>query len=74
MVITLMRHNNLSLQGAIDYVGDLCKQTIDAFSTNKTKIPSWGPEIDEMVARYVECLQAWIPGYIFVSFTVFHVN
>ena len=67
MIIILMQYQNLSLQGAVDYVGELCKQTIDKFSTNKTELPSWGPEIDEMVARYVQGLQDWIVGYVCVS-------
>jgi hypothetical protein len=66
MVIILMQHHNLSLQDAVDYVGDLCKQTIEAFSTNKTKLPSWGPETDEMAACYVQGLQDWIVGYVFI--------
>ena len=67
MIAILMQYHNLSLQGAVDYVGELCKQTIDTFSTNKGELPSWGPEIDEMVARYVQGLQDWIVGYVCVS-------
>lgn len=74
MIVILMQYHNLSLQGAVDYVGELCKQTIDTFSTNKTELPSWGPEIDEMVARYVQGLQDWIVGYVFVSLADFPIN
>ena len=73
MIVILMEYHNLSLQGAVDYVGDLCKQTIDTFSINKTELPSWGPEIDEMVARYVQGLQDWIVGYVFVSLADFPI-
>ncbi|KIM48679.1 hypothetical protein M413DRAFT_83524 [Hebeloma cylindrosporum] len=68
MIVILMQYHNLSLQGAVDYVGELCKQTIDTFSTNKAELPSWGPEIDEMVARYVQGLQDWIVGSLHWSF------
>jgi alpha-muurolene/germacrene-A/gamma-muurolene synthase len=59
-----MTYHGHTLQGAIDYVGELCAQTIDTFSANKTLLPSWDPEIDDMVARYVQGLQDWIVGYV----------
>ncbi|TEB39611.1 terpenoid synthase [Coprinellus micaceus] len=68
MIVILMAYHGYTLQGAVDYVGDLCQQTIDAFCHNKTKIPSWGPEIDDMVARYVQGLQDWIVGSLHWSF------
>lgn len=62
MIVILMTYHGHTLQSAVDYVGDLCQQTIDSFCENKTKLPSWGPEIDDMVARYVQGLQDWIVG------------
>jgi alpha-muurolene/germacrene-A/gamma-muurolene synthase len=64
MIVILMEHHGMTLQQAVDYVGDLCKQTIDAFCQNKGNLPSWGPEIDDMVARYVQGLQDWIVGLV----------
>lgn len=68
MIVILMTYHGHSLQSAVDYVGDLCSQTIDAFCETKTKIPSWGPEIDGMVSRYVQGLQDWIVGSLHWSF------
>jgi len=62
MIVILMKYHGLDLQGAVDYVGNLCSQTIDTFIENKANLPSWGPEIDDMVARYVQGLQDWIVG------------
>ena len=59
-----MKYHGHNLQSAVDHVGDLCAKTIDTFSANKEQIPSWGPEIDDMVARYVKGLQDWIVGYV----------
>ena len=73
MIVILMDYHNLSLQAAVDHVGELCKQTIDTFSINKTELPSWGPEIDKMVACYVQGLQDWIVGYVFISFSNFFI-
>ncbi len=62
MVPILMEYQGFDLQGAVDHVGELCSQTIDEFIENKSKLPSWGPEIDSMVAGYVQGLQDWIVG------------
>jgi alpha-muurolene/germacrene-A/gamma-muurolene synthase len=59
-----MKYHGHDLQSAVDHVGDLCAKTIDTFSANKEQIPSWDPEIDDMVARYVKGLQDWIVGYV----------
>ena len=64
MIAILMKYHGLNLQNAVDYVGDLCSQTIEAFTQNKNKLPSWGPAIDDMVKRYVQGLQDWIVGYV----------
>jgi len=64
MIVILMVYHGHTLQGAMDYVGDLCKQTIDGFNENRKKIPSWDPEVDDMVQRYVQGLQDWIVGCV----------
>lgn len=62
MIVILMTYHGHNLQSAVDYVGDLCSQTIDAFVKNRDNLPSWGPEVDDMVQRYVQGLQDWIVG------------
>lgn len=57
-----MKFHKHTLQSAVDRVGELCAETIDQFEHHKGLIPSWGPEIDDMVARYVQGLQDWIVG------------
>lgn len=64
MIVILMHYHGLTLQEAIDYVGNLCEATINAFMENKERLPSWGAEIDQMVASYVQGLQDWIVGYV----------
>ncbi|OSD08313.1 terpenoid synthase [Trametes coccinea BRFM310] len=68
MIPILMKLRGLDLQGAVDFVGDLCKQTIDAFVDNQQNIPSFGPDIDRDVAMYVQGLQDWIVGSLHWSF------
>jgi len=69
MIVIHMKHDNMTLQAAVDYVGNLCAQTIDSFVENRSKVPSWGPEIDEMVQRYIVGLQDWIVGWVVPSCT-----
>jgi len=63
-----MTHDGLSLQQAVDRIGEMCKQTLDAFIENQTRVPSWGDGIDRGVKLYVDCLQNWIVGSLHWSF------
>jgi hypothetical protein len=62
MIHVVMNERGLDLQSAVDFVGDLCKQTIDRFVENKDMLPSWEPEIDGQVQIYVGALEDWIIG------------
>ena len=63
MICIFMIHDGLSLQQAIDHVGEICKQTIDAFIENQMQVPSWGDDgVDRDVWLYVNSLQEWIVG------------
>jgi hypothetical protein len=66
MIVILMKYHNHTLQSAMDYVGKLCSETIDNFERQKGQVPSWGPEVDDMVARYIQGLQDWIVGYVYI--------
>lgn len=68
MIAILMNLRGLDLQSAVDFVGDLCKQTIDAFVENQRSLPSFGPELDRDVAMYVQGLQDWLVGSLHWSF------
>ncbi|KAI0647578.1 terpenoid synthase [Trametes meyenii] len=68
MIAILMSLRGLDLQSAVDFVGDLCKQTIDAFIENRRNVPSFGAALDRDVALYVQGLQDWIAGSLHWSF------
>ena len=68
MICIFMIHDGLSLQQAVDRVGEMCKQTIDSFIENQKQIPSWGVSIDRDVKLYVRGLQEWIVGSLHWSF------
>ncbi|RPD60019.1 terpenoid synthase [Lentinus tigrinus ALCF2SS1-7] len=68
MVAVLMRQHELGLQEAVDYVGQLCKQSVGFFESTRTQLPSWGPETDRNVQTYVLGLQDWMVGALHWSF------
>ncbi|KAJ7685733.1 terpenoid synthase [Mycena polygramma] len=68
MIIILTKYHGHTIQTAVDYVGELCRLTIDTFMQDRASLPSWGPEVDGMVERYVQGLEAWIVGSLHWSF------
>ncbi|KAJ8487526.1 hypothetical protein ONZ45_g9641 [Pleurotus djamor] len=68
MIPVVMHEEGLDLQSAVDFVGQLCKQSIDRFNEDRANLPSWGPEIDRDVAIYVGGLADWIVGSLHWSF------
>lgn len=69
MIPILQTYHGMDLQEAVDYVGEMCRVTIDAFVENKKRIPSFGcPKLDRDVAGYVQGLQDWIVGSLHWTF------
>lgn len=69
MVIILMTNYGMGLQDAMDYVGEMCRVTMENFVANKERVPSFGDaQLDEDVAGYVQGLQDWIVGALHWSF------
>ncbi|KAF8629977.1 hypothetical protein AX17_005542 [Amanita inopinata Kibby_2008] len=68
MIPVMMAQKGLNLQEAVDFVGECCRVSIERFETDRQLIPSWGPEIDRDVAKYVDGLQNWIVGSLHWSF------
>nr|BBH51502.1 putative sesquiterpene synthase [Clitopilus sp.] len=68
MIPVVMNQEGLDLQSAVDFVGQMCKQSIDRFVEDASNLPSWGPEIDRDVAVYVNGLADWIVGSLHWSF------
>ncbi|KAJ6501917.1 isoprenoid synthase domain-containing protein [Mycena sanguinolenta] len=68
MIVILMKYHGHTLQSAVDYVGELCRLSIDTFQRDRASIPNWGPEIQGMVERYVQGLESWIVGSLHWSF------
>ncbi|PPQ96121.1 hypothetical protein CVT26_004756 [Gymnopilus dilepis] len=68
MIPVVMNQEGVDLQTAVDFVGSMCKQSIDRFVAERSQLPSWGSEIDRQVAIYVDGLADWIVGSLHWSF------
>ncbi|KAJ7682965.1 isoprenoid synthase domain-containing protein [Mycena rosella] len=68
MIPVVMHEQGLDLQSAVDFVGEMCKQSIDRFIEDRASLPSWGPKIDREVSIYVDGLADWIVGSLHWSF------
>lgn len=65
MIPVTMNQFNFTLQQAVDFVGEKCKESIERFERDRHLLPSWNPEVDRMVEMYVDGLQNWIVGTFF---------
>ena len=68
LVVVLMREHNIELQSAMDLAGQRCIDCITKFEEIRQILPTWGAEVDQQVARYVQGLQNWIVGSLYWSF------
>ena len=69
MIVILQENYGMELQEAVDYVGEMCRLTINNFIENKKHVPSFGcPKLDQDVAGYIQGLQDWIVGSLHWTF------
>ena len=68
LVMVLMKEHNLELKSAVDLAGQRCVECITRFEEIRQILPTWGVEVDQQVARYVQGLQDWIVGSLHWSF------
>lgn len=55
-----MATKGVDLQAAMQYGGELVKQSVDRFLACKAALPRWGEDIDRDVAKYIEGCEDWI--------------
>ncbi|KAF8801849.1 terpenoid synthase [Phlegmacium glaucopus] len=60
----MMKIHKLDLQGAIDRIADMCRESIESFQAAKALLPSWGTELDKDVALYIGGIEDWMSGNI----------
>jgi len=57
-----MEERGVGLQEAFDVAGQFFENYVEEFLSYKELLPSWGPEVDEAVYRYVTGLECWVSG------------
>ncbi|KAK4445273.1 terpenoid synthase [Podospora aff. communis PSN243] len=62
LVTVVMHQMGLSPQAAIDWIADWVDGIVQDFLQCRADLPSWGPEIDAQVNKYVDGLGAWVRG------------
>ncbi|KAF4454624.1 hypothetical protein F53441_2858 [Fusarium austroafricanum] len=67
-MVAACRMTGQSAQQAFDTVGDLLEERYQEWETVIKKLPSWGPEADANVARYIQGIQNVVQANISWSF------
>ncbi|CCM04973.1 uncharacterized protein FIBRA_07171 [Fibroporia radiculosa] len=62
IMTVLMNEKRCDLQTAADYVGVHFKTLMDSFLADKARLPSWGPKLDPVVAKFVMAMEKWVAG------------
>lgn len=59
-----MEERGIGLQEAFDVAGKFFENYVEEFLSCKELLPSWGPEVDDGVGRYLTGLGCWVSGGI----------
>jgi len=64
----LMKEKGLNLQEAADHAGALFGDLMSRFVAERKKLPSWGPDLDRDINRYIDGISHWPVGNLYWSF------
>ncbi|CAE6426476.1 unnamed protein product [Rhizoctonia solani] len=62
IVSVVMHHNNLDLNGSINFLDRLVRDRLDKYQNSRARVPSFGPGLDEQVAQYARSIEHAIKG------------
>ncbi|KAI0261488.1 terpenoid synthase [Gloeopeniophorella convolvens] len=68
IVTVLMKAKGCDLQAASDYVGEYYAGLMERYLANREQLPTFGPEVDADVRRYVRAMENWPIGNLEWSF------
>ena len=68
ILTVLMQARGFNLQEASDYAGTLFGDLVNRFIAERAKLPSWGPDLDRDINRYVDAIGHWVVGNLCWSF------
>ncbi|THH32846.1 hypothetical protein EUX98_g1362 [Antrodiella citrinella] len=64
LVVCVMLEHNTDLQGAVDIVTKMLAQRVADYANLKSRLPSFGPEIDGELSRYLTALEQYTQGTV----------
>ncbi|KIK65943.1 hypothetical protein GYMLUDRAFT_239618 [Collybiopsis luxurians FD-317 M1] len=64
LVYCVMVERGVELQMAIDIVTDMVQERVREYTYLKAQLPSFGPDIDKEVARYLKALEHFVQGTV----------
>jgi len=70
-ITVLQREKELTLQGAVDHIGEEFQTLLSKFLVDEETLPSWGSLVDSDVRKYVESIKESIIGYIIWCFDTY---
>jgi len=68
LIAILMRDRGYSLQESIDYLGAEIKSLLDIFNKSEAALPSFGPNVDRDLEKYIFATKQSLIGLIIWSF------
>ncbi|TCD63578.1 terpene cyclase [Steccherinum ochraceum] len=68
ILTVLMKEKNIDLQSAADFVGEHFAALMDSFLADKARLPSWGPDLDAKVEKFIMASETWVVGNLNWSF------
>lgn len=64
LVTVIQKERGVDLQEAMDIAGDSFADYAKEFDMWKEQLPSWGPEVDTTVSKYIKAMALCVRGYI----------
>lgn len=68
ILTVLMEAKGISLQDAVNTVGEHSVKLMKDLNDAKKRLPSWGAQLDADVASYIRALEDWVIGNLEWSF------
>ncbi|KAH0833872.1 isoprenoid synthase domain-containing protein [Lanmaoa asiatica] len=64
LVFCIMHERNVGLQAAIDILTEMLAQRVEYYVEMKSQLPSFGPDVDRELARYLYALENFVQGTV----------
>ncbi|KAF8124306.1 isoprenoid synthase domain-containing protein [Boletus edulis] len=64
LVFCIMHERKVGLQAAIDILTEMLSQRVEDYIQLKSRLPSFGPEADQALSRYLSALENFVQGTV----------